>query len=289
MNIACKSIAPALLVLTMSSAAIAQAPVTDLGSPQRRSAPNSNTVNNGYPADTYPADVRPIENSSVIVEQERNYRSENTAPSSVAIERSNVSGGSSLQQLQEEVAALRGQIEEQNHAIQQIRQQHSDDMAAMDRRLGAGASTTSTASPQTPGNAGNSVATPAASTSAMTNEGKAEYEMAYGKLKAKDYDGAIAGFKSQIAQYPNSEYSGNSHFWLGFIYQTKGDSTTAAKSFSTLIDKFPSHAKTPDAKYNLGKIYHQQGNTAKAKELLKDVASGTSKSAPLAKSYLESL
>ena len=124
---------------------------------------------------------------------------------------------------------------------------------------------------------------------ALDRKGKAEYEMAYGKLKAKDYDGAIAGFKSQIAQYPNSEYSGNSHFWLGFIYQTKGDSTTAAKSFSTLIDKFPSHAKTPDAKYNLGKIYHQQGNTAKAKELLKDVASGTSKSAPLAKSYLESL
>jgi tol-pal system protein YbgF len=159
----------------------------------------------------------------------------------------------------------------------------------MDRRIGAGASTTSNPPPQTSGNTGNNAVAPVASTSAMTNEGKAEYEIAYGKLKAKDYDGAIAGFKSEIAQYPNSEYSGNSHFWLGFIYQTKGDLTTAAKSFSTLIDKFPSHAKTPDAKYNLGKIYYQQGNTAKAKELLKDVASGTSKSAPLAKSYLESL
>lgn len=272
-----------ILATSICSTTFAQAPVTDLGSPQRRSPPQSSNVDSGYPADTYPADVQPIE-SPVSIEKPSSYSSQDSNYSSAPIERNTTHAGSSLnqlQQLQEEIATLRGQVEEQNHAIQRLKQQHEDDM---NKLLGSSVPSGAQTAPATSG-------APAASTqsSAMTNEGKAEYEAAYGKLKAKDYDGAIAGFKSQIAKYPNSEYSGNAHFWLGFVYQTKGDSATAAKSFSSLIDKFPGHNKTPDAKYNLGKIYHQQGNTAKAKELLKDVAAGNSKSAPLAKSYLETL
>ncbi len=275
-----------IMVFTFSVSAIAQAPVTDLGSP-RRTPPKTGSVDSGYPADTYPADIRPATNDeSTSIEKPSRYPSDSSTDAATPIERGSAGGSSfnSLQQLQEEVATLRGQVEEQGHAIQRLKQQREDDMARM-----AGSNSpqsTTTGNNAVPGSATTSTAAPANN---MTTEGKAEYESAYGKLKAKDYDGAITGFKSQIAQYPNSEYSGNAHFWLGFVYQTKGDSDSATKSFSSLIDKFPSHAKTPDAKYNLGKIYYQQGNTAKAKELLKDVASGSSKSAPLAKSYLESI
>lgn len=285
MNTTLKNLMLAILATGMSYTTFAQAPVTDLGSPQRRSPPHSSNVESGYPADTYPADVQPIE-APASIEKPSSYPSESSSGySSAPIERNTTQAGSSLnqlQQLQEEIATLRGQVEEQNHAIQRLKQQHEDDM----NKLLGGSATAGAQS--TPAPATNTLpSTTQANT--MTSEGKAEYEVAYGKLKAKDYDGATAGFKSQIAKYPNSEYSGNAHFWLGFIYQTKGDPAAAEKSFSTLIDKFPSHNKTPDAKYNLGKIYHQQGNTAKAKELLKDVAAGNSKSAPLAKSYLETL
>ncbi|MBK8288796.1 MAG: tetratricopeptide repeat protein [Cellvibrionales bacterium] len=77
--------------------------------------------------------------------------------------------------------------------------------------------------------------------------------------------------------------------WLGFVYQTQGDTNSAGAAFSSLIERFPSHSKTDDAKYNLGKIYNQQGKTDQARTLLKEVAAGNSKSAPLAKSYLESM
>lgn len=265
----------ALSVLT--SHALAQAPVTDISSSQRRQAPPSSpSVEDGYPASTYPASTYPADFGAV--EQRSSYPPE----SSQSIERPTTSSSQSSyrqpQQMEEDVAALRGEVEELRHAVKQLQQ----DMLTLSRNQNStgGAVTASPATTPT---------SSAAPSSSMTSEGKTEYETAYNKLKNKDHDGAVAGFKSVVAQYPNSEYAGSSDFWLGFVYQTKGDTDNAIKAFSTLIDTFPNHNKAPDAKYNLGKLYHQQGNTTKAKELLKDVASGSSKSAPLAKSYLESM
>lgn len=270
----------ALSVLT--SHALAQAPVTDISSSQRRQAPPSSpSVEDGYPASTYPASTYPADSGAV--EQRSSYPSE----SSQSIERPTTSSNQSSyrqpQQMEEDVAALRGEVEELRHAVKQLQQ----DMLTLSRSQNSTGGAV-TASPATTSTATTSTA-PTAQSNSMTSEGKTEYETAYNKLKNKDHDGAVAGFKSVVAQYPNSEYAGSSDFWLGFVYQTKGDTDNAIKAFSTLIDKFPNHNKAPDAKYNLGKLYHQQGNTTKAKELLKDVASGPSKSAPLAKSYLESM
>jgi tol-pal system protein YbgF len=139
-------------------------------------------------------------------------------------------------------------------------------------------------------NSGNSSMTAAAGTSATANnDGREEYDAAYNLLKEKEYDKASAAFQGVVNQYPNSNYAGSSLFWLGFVYQTQGDMDGSAKAFSSLVERFPTHSKADDAKYNLGKIYNQQGKTEQARRLLKEVAAGNSKSAPLAKSYLESM
>jgi tol-pal system protein YbgF len=133
------------------------------------------------------------------------------------------------------------------------------------------------------------MATNAGSNTTANDDGKEEYERAYGLLKAKDYSGASTAFKTFVGKYPDSDYAGNSWFWLGFVYQTQGDMDAAGQAFSSLIERFPAHSKVDDAKYNLGKIYHQQGKIEPARGLLKEVAAGSSKSAPLAKSYLETM
>lgn len=184
-----------------------------------------------------------------------------------------------VQQLRDEVATLRGQMEEQSHAIENLSRQQMD----MEQRLSGGASSGAST------NSGSVSAATAASATAMNNDGKDEYDAAYNLLKEKEYDKASAAFQAIVSKYPNSNYAGNSWFWLGFVYQTKGDMDGSAKAFSSLIEKFPTHNKVDDAKYNLGKIYNQQGKTEQARSLLKEVASGNSKSAPLAKSYLESM
>ncbi len=199
-----------------------------------------------------------------------------------------------FQQLQQEVSTLRGQLEEQSYELQKLKQQHQEDFANIDRRLSGGSassSNTATASSTTVANNPASTGQSSASTgnTASNGDGREEYEAAYGLLKAKDYGGASSAFKSFVSKYPQSDYAGNSWFWLGFVYQTQGDMDSAGKAFSSLIDQFPRHSKVDDAKYNLGKIYNQQGKTDQARTLLKEVAAGSSKSAPLAKSYLESM
>lgn len=274
-----KHVSRLTLALTLAigtSLVLAQAPVTDIGTQQRRAAApaSSDAIESGYPAQTYPTTPAPS------IERSNDYPSE--APP-VAIEKGPLENGPrSQQQLREEISTLRGELEELRHTVHKLQQQHDQDMITLS---GGSATATTTAPAATSG----APTTAAPATGNMTSEGKAEYESAYGKLKAKDHEGAITGFKSIIETHPNSEYAGNSHFWLGFIYQTKGNTEGAMKSFNTLIDKFPGHNKSSDAKYNLGKLYHQQGDTTKSKALLTDVASGTSKSAPLAKSYLESM
>jgi len=237
--------------------------------------------------------------SDVSTSRQRAAVSEGYSASSAASESGSENSGmfQQVQQLKEEVATLRGQLEEQGYALQKLKQQQQEDFANLDRRIsGGGASSSSTAPENTAAVNNTNTAAPTpipdrntASSSTANNDGREEYEAAYSLLKAKDYGGASAAFKTFVGKYPESDYAGNSWFWLGFVYQTQGDMDAAAKAFSSLIERFPNHSKVDDAKYNLGKIYNQQGKTEQARTLLKEVAAGSSKSAPLAKSYLESM
>lgn len=243
--------------------------------------------------------------SDVSTSRQRAAVSEGYSTSSAASDSGSESGAMfrQFQQLREEVTTLRGQLEEQSYELQKLKQQQQEDFANLDSRIsGGGASASSTAS-ENPAAANNAATNPAAAVNANTagkmpvstgntatnNDGREEYEAAYSLLKAKDYGGASAAFKAFVSKYPQSDYAGNSWFWLGFVYQTQGDMDAAGKAFSSLIERFPTHSKVDDAKYNLGKIYNQQGKTEQARTLLKEVAAGSSKSAPLAKSYLESM
>lgn len=198
-----------------------------------------------------------------------------------------------VQQLQQEVSTLRGQLEEQSYELQKLKQQHQDDFANLDRRLSGGAaSSDSSARENTAATAPIDATAPLNSTGSTpvgNDDGREEYEAAYTLLKTKDYNGAASAFEAFVGKYPQSDYAGNSWFWLGFVHQTQGDMDAAGNAFSSLIERFPNHAKVDDAKYNLGKIYNQQGKAEQARKLLKEVAAGSSKSAPLAKSYLESM
>ncbi|HQQ63327.1 MAG TPA: tetratricopeptide repeat protein [Pseudomonadales bacterium] len=272
----------AFLSLAFVMPVLAQAPVNDISVPssQRRSddsGSSARTYGAGY--DTGAAVDNAV--SQPVTSNDSTARSQ----ASAAYAGSPADSGSlyrQFQQLQEEVAALRGQVEEQAHEIQQLKQQRQEERPASPSPAAG------SISPDTPaGTAAEKPQVPAARVT--SSEGRDEYEAAYAKLKTKDYDGAASGFKSLANKYPNSEYAGNSWFWLGFIYQTKGDLANSAKSFESLIERFPDHAKIDDAKFNLGKIYNQQGKAEKARTLLKEVAAGNSKSAPLAKSYLESM
>lgn len=193
-----------------------------------------------------------------------------------------------LQTLQQEVAALRGLVEEQAHEIEQLKQQRTDDYRDLDQRLselaGGGAGGSGTAA-----GGGTPPTAPAAATrSGTSGEGElVSYNGAMDLIRAKQYDDAIESFNDFLSQYPGGQYAPNSYHWLGQLYQLRGKLPEAEESYNKVITDYPDHAKAADAKLKLGQLLFQTGEKARAKALLEEVASSGTDEARLASSFLQ--
>ncbi|MEN0037181.1 MAG: tol-pal system protein YbgF [Cellvibrio sp.] len=194
---------------------------------------------------------------------------------------------SQINALQEEVANLRGLLEEQSHELKQLKQLQLDNYIDLDRRLSGGAHAAQSRSTVedipasiVPSNTVSSSQLPASASESDV------YKNAYDLLNQKDFDGAVAAFQEHLTRFPNGDFASNSHYWLGKIAMLKKDYPQAKNWFSQLTTNFPSAAKVPDAKLDLGKVYFMTGDKAKAESLLNEVAAGSSDAARLAQKFL---
>jgi len=194
-----------------------------------------------------------------------------------------------LQALQEEVSELRGMVEEQAHELKRLKQRRLDDYLDLDRRIGR-------LSEQLggPGASGLDGSREDRSEAGGQGSGNADvvsetqaYRQAYQLLRDREIDQAIEAFNGYLDEYPQGNFAGNSHYWLGEIYLLQGDLEQAETWFSRLLAEFPGDRKKPDAQYKLGRVYHQQGKVTQARQLLEEVASGASDPARLARQYLK--
>lgn len=189
-----------------------------------------------------------------------------------------------FQSLQQEVLELRGLVEEQAHEIQRLKQQRMDDYLDLDRRIGE-------LSRSGGGNLGASLpGGGSAGESGETGDRVSETQMyrdAYQLLRDREIEQAIEAFNAYLDAYPQGNFAGNSHYWLGEIYLLNEDLDAAQEWFEKLLREFPDDRKRADAQYKLGRVYHQQGDEQRAQQLLQDVASGTSDAARLARQYLQ--
>lgn len=213
-----------------------------------------------------------------------------------------------LQILQDEVRTLRGLLEEVNYQLQQIKQQQMDDYLDIDRRLIALDS--STAEPSTDVMAVDSDSDRLSDNSQPIIEGdipaiqvadqtlivdavdpaimKADYDLASSLLlKNRDLDSAIIAFQKHIDNYPDSPYIANAYYWLGEIYDLRGETELALQSFRLVVDMYADHSKAMDARFKLGKLYHKLDQPQLAKELLEAAAQSNGGAAAKARAYLE--
>ncbi|MDR0238229.1 YbgF trimerization domain-containing protein [Acinetobacter sp.] len=198
------------------------------------------------------------------------------------------------QQLENQLRELRGKIEEQDHAIDQLNKELSNRYTDLDQRLEllnqklepdnnsqeqqAPAETAPTANPAienpeptTQTVAPNQAATqqPAkltaqtATTPANSNNTsdpialeKAAYTIALDAYKKGGAKQAIAPMQNFIKNYPNSIYTGNAYFWLA-EFQLAIDPPNyneAKKNYEIVAAKFPNSSKAPRALYQLYSI-----------------------------------
>ncbi|MCQ4294578.1 tol-pal system protein YbgF [Pseudomonas stutzeri] len=180
-----------------------------------------------------------------------------------------------LQQMQEEIAQLRGMLEEQQNQIQRLQQEGLERYQDLDRRMSSG-SATNQAAPARDVSAANTNA-PAA-TQGQTQSGSSDpaqeklyYDAAFDLIKAKDFDKASQAFAAFLRKYPDSQYAGNAQYWLGEVNLAKGDLQGAGQAFARVSQAYPQHNKVPDSLYKLADVEIRLGNRDKAQGILRQV------------------
>ncbi|MFL9815013.1 tol-pal system protein YbgF [Stutzerimonas sp. VN223-3] len=187
-----------------------------------------------------------------------------------------------LQQMQEEIAQLRGMLEVQQNEIQRLKQEGLERYQNLDSRLsnvvsGGSARQDSSAaggnatggSAQAP--SGASAQDAASNQSADPEKEKLYYDAAFDLIKAKDFDKASQAFAAFLRKYPSSPYAGNAQYWLGEVNLAKGDLQGAGQAFAKVSQAYPQHNKVPDSLYKLADVEVRLGNRDKANGILRQV------------------
>lgn len=206
-----------------------------------------------------------------------------------------------LQTLLDEVSELSGKTEMHSYKLEEILQQQRDIYQEIDRRMGGqgGAATQVQSSAnvpaQTPANvpAGNPAAVVAAdqvvtadvaaAPAAVTMTEAQAYEQAINYvIKDNNYAAAIPAFESFIRDYPNSDYTSNSHYWLGQLYYQKNELGKAKNHFERVVTQYPNTTRVPDALLKLGMVAEKQNESAAAKKYYNQLVKSFPKSKPAA-------
>lgn len=194
-----------------------------------------------------------------------------------------------LQQMQDELARLRGMVEVQQNDIQQLKQEGLERYQDLDRRIGTGGGAQAPATGGADNNSasgdnsagGNSAsptdaAPPAPAASADPGDPAKEkvyYDAAFDLIKTKDFDKASQAFNAFLRKFPNSQYAGNAQYWLGEVNLAKGDLQGAGQAFAKVSQLYPQHPKVPDSLYKLADVERRLGHTDKVKGILQQVVS----------------
>ena len=182
-----------------------------------------------------------------------------------------------LEQMQQEIAQLRGMLEEQQYEIQRLKQEGLERYQDLDQRLsGANAGAPAQNSADGAINANGTSTPPAAQQQAGAEPAdpakeKLYYDAAFDLIKAKDFDKASQAFSAFLNRYPNSQYAGNAQYWLGEVNLAKGDLQAAGQAFAKVSQAYPSHAKVPDSLFKLADVERRLGNNDKARGILQQV------------------
>ena len=197
---------------------------------------------------------------------------------------------SQLQQMQEEVAQLRGMVEEQGHLIERLQNDLRTRYTDLDQRLQVQQDRLQTPPTAPAATADTGKAT--APVSSVEDEKKA-YLAAYDTFRQGGADKAIAPMLAFVKQYPDSSLTPGAHYWLGEFYlnATRPDQVKARQQFDAVLAKYPDNTKAPAALYKIASILDLQGKPDEARQKMQELMKRYPKSpeASLADTWLKTL
>lgn len=158
-----------------------------------------------------------------------------------------------LNQLQQSITMLTGQIEQLQYRNQQLQQQMEKLRTDYEFRIEQlekgrpGGTPPRAGTPSTPAPSPTAAATPSAG-----GGGEQLYHDAFKKLQDGDYAGAERGFKAFLQGNPKHALAGNAQYWLGESYYARRDYQSAMTAFAEGYKVYKNSPKGPDNLLKLG-------------------------------------
>ncbi|HSS27749.1 MAG TPA: tol-pal system protein YbgF [Usitatibacter sp.] len=185
-----------------------------------------------------------------------------------------------LQEMNDEIARLRGQIEVLSNDNQQLQKRQRDfylDIDSRLKRLEGGGSAASGAAPDAASGSTAATAAPATSTAPQpaSKEDQARevkaYDTASNLFRRNDFPAAIEAFRAFVRDFPQSALAPNAGYWIGISYANMRDYRRALAAQEDLVTKYPQSPKAPDALLAIAAIQAEQGDTGSARNTLEDI------------------
>lgn len=198
-----------------------------------------------------------------------------------------------LEQLQQEVAMLRSQVEVQQHQLQQFEGTQQQRYLDLDRRLSLLTTRPETVAPTPLPSATTSAPVESSNSSASTMSAEQQYQAAMRLVRDREFDAAVSAFTSFTQQHGQHALMPNALYWLAEVYLVQNENQKALTHFKRVMDTYPEHDKAADSMYKYAVTLHRQGDAQGAKQWLQTVidrySDRASSTVQLAKSYLANL
>ena len=174
--------------------------------------------------------------------------------------------------LQAEVQQLRGQVEEQRHAIEGLKSRQRELYLDIDRRLSR-VEREGTAAPVAAADAGvqnPDGPTPVADEQRLQQEREA-YQEAFDMLRQLQYAQATTAFRNFLKQYPDGRYAHIAQYWLGEAGYAQRDFKQAITDYELLLANHPKSPKRAEAMLKIGYSRYELKQYNEATQILEQL------------------
>ncbi|MDO8417464.1 MAG: YbgF trimerization domain-containing protein [Agitococcus sp.] len=177
-----------------------------------------------------------------------------------------------VQQLQQEVRDLRGQLEVQGNIIDRMKQDARSRYLDLDQRITQLKNTPPVVITDTTNTTTTTIVTPPATTDTTVvaapnpDDEKRAYFAAYEVFKTGGPNKAINPMRNFIKNYPHSSFTPSAYYWLGEFYlaASPADVANAKKSFKIVSEQYADTPKAAAALLKLGSFADVDGKTQEA-------------------------
>jgi tol-pal system protein YbgF len=181
-----------------------------------------------------------------------------------------------LEQVNSDIAQLRGQLEVIANENQQIQKRQRDfylDLDSRLKRLEGGTAAPTSAAPPSPEPVVASVPPPAPKVPTREEQQREvkAYDAASNLFRRNDFPSAIEAFRAFLKDYPQSQLAANAGYWIGIGYANLKDYRNALAAQRDVLTRYPQSPKAPDAMLAIAAIQAEQGDSGSARNTLEDI------------------